>query len=244
MIIVPSGTKRVVMAQQSQPANTPTPPKREGIQQENISPGGSQVVGQFIPIGQLDNTLQNQSKQPSAPNVPDKAKLDAAVEPNPGMVGKEDVAGSNEGVVDGGSIKIKQALDKLLMDLGVSQRKLIQHDKRRFQYNKRQQTGYFEIPERTGGGEQIGEDAVDKICNQLEQGFNIETEPVFQGGIWKVTFKPRVVEQQELASSWDSPEGVNQKNQAKAAYSKDALIKESKNDIVNSLIKQGFGGTK
>lgn len=216
------------------------PPKRNTPEQEDIP--APQSNGGYNPLGNLDNTLQQQQAQPQTPAaVPSKQKLDEAVDPNPDMVGKDNVPGSNDEVVDGGSIKIKQMLDKILVDLGVPQRKLIQHDKRRFQYNKKQQSGYFEIPERTGSGKQIGEDAVDKICGQLEHAFNIDTEPVFQGGIWKVTFKPRVIEQQEMASSWDNVAGANDKNVAKAAYSKNSFIKQSHNSIVESLLRQGFG---
>jgi len=244
MRIVPSGNQRLTKLQQVAKIgpNGQEPAKRDVPEQEDIPAGGQP----FNPMSNLQNTLQNQQNNPTqALGVPSKEQLDSAVEPNPGTVGKENVSGPNEEVVDGGSIKIKQALDKVLIDLGVPQRKLIQHDKRRFQYNKKQQSGYFEIPERTGSGQQIGEDAVDKICQQLEQGFNIDTEPVFQGGIWKVTFKPRVVEQQEMASSWDSTDGAAAgQNQRRAAFTKDWLIKESKSSIVEALIKQGFGEKK
>jgi hypothetical protein len=234
MRITPSGTRKKIEAQRMPDAYDP----RFSIEQDPISLNDASdnqpiAKGDYDPIGNLRKNLDREM-QVNKQEAPKNDYSFSDLQDNLSGTQPSD----NDMATSGGSIKIKQFIDKKLIDLGIPQRKLLEHEKRRFQYNKKKQSGFFEVPERTGTGDFVTEDQVDQICEDIQNQFDLDTDWDFAGGIFKVTFSPKQMEvKQDALTSWDNPQKAT-----KAAFSKNSLIKESQNNIINSLVKQGFGG--
>lgn len=215
MRISPSGARKI---SKHANASQEVPAERFGIEQSDLSMGKDELSKNFDPIGNLSASLQQSNT--------------SAMQP-------KDDSTANDQVSFGGSIKIKQFIDKKLISLGVPERKLMEHEKRRFQYNKKKQSGFFEIPERTGSGDFITEEQVDTLCAELEENFSCDTDWNFAGGIYKVEFMPKKVEvSKDSLSSWDA----GSQSTSKSALSKNSIIRESKYSILDALVAKGFGG--
>lgn len=235
MRLTPSGTRKI--SKYAQYRNEDLEPRFD-IQQEPLGVADAEPRSplykndsNYNPIGDLQKNLDQEMGRNN--RVP-PSKFDTMQN----EISSENTPSSNNQNIAGGSIKIKQFIDQKLVELGVPERKLIEHEKRRFQYNKKKQSGFFEVPERTGNGDFITEDQVDNICTEIEEQFGLDTDWNFAGGIFKVEFMPKKMETQKgELSSWDSS-----KTAEKSALSRNSIIKNNQSHIIDVLISKGFGG--
>lgn len=253
MAIVPNGTRRLMKFQQVTPNGAnPSPPARKNIEQEDIGSQGNAGAG-FNPIGQLGDTLQKQKQQPAqAPNVPGDQELSDAVDNQPEIAGKiEPENNQNTGSQQVGD-DFRDAYFKVMESLGIEPRMFThpQHSDKFFHIDEEvigrgEAKGFFILPSKTKSK------AVDKneawaIAKKLGSQFGV-TKMNFSyapGNNYKFTFQVLVQDNSDMTgSSLDALISGGKSPQSKAAFSKNSFIKESRNNLVSSLIKQGFGGT-
>lgn len=257
MAIVPSGTRRLMKLQQAAPTGA-NPPARKGIEQENLGgPQGQPAGDGFNPMQKLDDTLQQQKQQPAAaPQVPDQAQLDEAVQP------PQEQAKSSDQTTE--ESDFKDAVFDAMTQLGVDKGRigLAKRDAKYFQssYDQKGLTGWFLVPGR------LSQQKIFQFYSPIAKKFGLFVQKVehFQvsgggdkgGGIGKVqynkvTFSGHDPNEAPMNMDVDFPDASaptsgggpgGSPGLERAAYSKDAIIKESRSSIVNSLIKQGFGG--
>lgn len=259
MVIVPSGTRRLMKFQQAAPSGA-NPPARNKVEQEDIGdPGVDGKAGGdgFNPIGQLGDTLQKQKQQPTqAPNVPDQQDLQDAVgsgEPEvAGKVGPD--SGQNQSQPSGSESvgdDFRDAYFKVMESLGIEPRMFNhpQHADKFFHIDEEvigngEAKGFFILPSKTQSKAVTKQEAWG-IAKKLGSQFGV-TKMNFSyaaGNNYKFTFQVLVQDDSNMTnSSLDTLITGGKTQLGKAAFSKNSLIKESRNSLVNSLIKQGFGG--
>lgn len=160
--------------------------------------------------------------------------------PNQNVVGKISPEGNNSENQE--LMDEKKWLDTELMKLGVSQRKLQEHNKRRFKYNITNGSGYFEVPARTSAGTIITKDQVVGLATNFQKKFKASCEIDFQGDIYTVKFSPFKQEVSDNdATSWDA-NSVNSNGgneQRKSAQTIEEMLKVSRENWANGLKKTG-----
>lgn len=257
MAIVPSGNRRLMKFQQSTP-NAGTPAPRSGVEQEDIG-GKQEGDAGFNPIGQLGNTLQQQKQQPATkPNVPSQQELSDAVggqETAPEVAGKIGPGSGSQGV-EADSTQVgddfRDAYFKIMEGLGIEPRMFNhpQHAEKFFHIDEEvigngEAKGFFILPSKTQA-KAISKDEAWNIAKQLGSKFGV-TKMNFTyapGNNYKFNFQVLVQDNSDMTnSSLDALISGGKQQMARAASSKNALIKESRSNIVSSLMKQGFGGT-
>lgn len=258
MTIVPSGTRRLMKFQQATPSAA-SPPDRKAVEQEDIGgPGGKAGGTDFNPMGKLDNTLQQQKQQPTqAPQVPNQQDLNDAVDDSPEVAGK---IGPDSGKKDQGKSNqiggdFRSAYFTVMESLGIEPRMFNhpQHADKFFHIDEEvigngEAKGFFILPSKTQA-KAVSKDEAWMIAKKLGSQFGV-TKMNFTyatGDNYKFNFQVLVQDNTDMTgSSLDAliSGGKSGSGQmARAAFTKNALIKESRSNIVNSLIKQGFGGT-
>lgn len=246
MRIVPNGNRRLVMSQTS--PSPVKPPSRTGIEQEPI--GGQPNAGaDFNPMANLDNKLQQQQQSVAAP---DQAALNNAVAEDPSMnspggnVDSNNQGSANEGQhVEG---DFREAYYKLMESLGVPPRlfRHTQYGDKFFHISEEiigngEANGFFVLPSKTQN-KAISEVEAKSMAKKLGSQFGV-TNMSFShigGNNYKFTFSVLVQDDSDLSNtSLDSMIAAKGSGK-KAAYSTNMFIKES--NVIDSLIKQGFGG--
>ncbi len=254
MAIVPSSDRRLMKFQQSTP-NAGAPAPRSGVEQEDI--GGKQGGDAgFNPIGQLGNTLQQQKQQPAVkPNVPSQQELDDAVGGGPDIAGKiSPNSGSQGSESDSTQVgdHFRDAYFKIMEGLGIEPRMFNhpQHAEKFFHIDEEvigngEAKGFFILPSKTQS-KAISKEEAWNVAKQLGSKFGV-TKMNFTyapGNNYKFNFQVLVQDNSDMTnSSLDALISGGKQQMARAASSRNALIKESRSSIVNSLMKQGFGGT-
>lgn len=246
MVIVPSGNSRIVQSQLAKIGPESLPNKRDTVQQEDIPAGGDS----YNPIGKLDQTLQQNQQQPAAAPPVDQNANNGDVA---GKIGPNEQSSSpakTEG--DGTQIgsDLRDAWYKIMEELGVPPRifRHPQHVDKFFHVDeevigKGEAHGFFILPSRTQQKSISKEEAV-QIARKLGAQFGVTNMNFSYASEnnYKFSFKILVQDNSNMSGSSLDSMISGGKGSAKAAYSKNSIIKESKNSIIDSLIKQGFGG--
>jgi len=259
MRIVPSGTKRTVTAQQAKPGS---PPPREGIQQEDITPAAKPAEGgDFNPMAKLDNTLQQQQKPTAKPAVPNQQQLANSLK-FPGSQQQQDpkqaIAKNIENIQ-----AFKEDFTGFVQKFNINMQ-LITRDK-----NKRKMLDrMFKIAPTTGKGRieipgwWIGPDGQRHVIQYTEayqslkeiaNNHEFEIVPTEMGmgeDVYVFDVNPLSASVDEtpalngLEQMYGSGAGNTDHGERKVAESKHSLIKQSHNEILASLMKSGFGGKR
>lgn len=260
MQIVPSGTKRVVTAQRAKPVS---PPSRDGIQQEDITPGAEAAEGgDFNPMAKLDNTLQKQQTPAAKPAVPNQQQLANSLK-FPGNQQQQDpreaIAKNIENIQ-----AFKEDFTGFVQKFNINMQ-LITRDK-----NKRKMLDrMFKIAPTTGKGRieipgwWIGQDGQRHVIQYTEayqslkeiaNNHEFEIVPTDMGmgeDVYIFDINPLSASVEEtpalngLEQMYGSGAGGGSDHgERKAAESRNFFIKQSHNEILASLLKSGFGGKK
>jgi hypothetical protein len=261
MAIVPSGNRKFMKLQQAANPSGASPMKRDTVQQEEIPADGANAQESYNPFGNLQNTLQQQKDNPSAaPQVPGQEEVNDAVEGNDiaGKVGPNGVESPQEDKTDSAQVgnDFRAAYYQTMEKLGVPPRlfKHPQHADKFFHIDEEvigrgEAKGFFVLPSKTQQ-KAISKEEAWNIAKQIGSRFGV-TKMNFSyapGDNYKFTFQVLVQDNSEMSgTSLDTLISGGKGGAgggmpaAKAAYSKNSIIKESKTDIINALIKAGFG---
>jgi hypothetical protein len=235
MQITPSGNRRLVVSQQN------LPPKREVAEQESIPSGAppepSQGSSSFNPMGDLQKNLTNPSPKEKLSPQNNNMKIPSGNNADNSSSDSKEVGGD-----------FRSAYYKVMNDLGVPPR-LFQHTQHADKFfhideeviGRGEAKGFFILPSKTAE-RSISKEEAWEIAKGLGSRFGV-TKMNFTfaaGNNYKFTFQVLVNDESDQTGT--SLDALISGGERKAAYSKNSMIKESKSDIVESLIKRGFGG--
>lgn len=258
MAIVPSGTRLFMKFQQAATSGS-APPTRNKVEQEDIggTVGDGKSGGEFNPIGQLGDTLQKQQQRSSqAPNIPNQQDLQDAVGTGEPEADSKIGSGSNQDQSQENNSEsvgddFRDAYFKVMESLGIEPRMFNhpQHAEKFFHIDEEvigsgEAKGFFILPSKTQS-KAVSKQEAWAIAKKLGSQFGV-TKMNFSyaaGNNYKFTFQVLVQDNSDMTnSSLDTLITGGKSQMGKSSFSKNSLIKESHSSLVNSLIKQGFGG--
>jgi hypothetical protein len=233
MRISPNGKKRISTAQKM---DLDSLSSRPSIEQQDFSFGDSQPFSSdYSPISKLQSDLSGE-KATSKPAF-DKDQFAKMQRKQP----KDNQGSSSK------SLGMRKAyFDDFLPNKCNLTIRITDEDKRSKLFNSKGTvggniTGFFMVPLEVNGDE-IGEEQAAEFADQFakQHGVNEPLSWEIIGKNMKFTFNITKGNQTaETGSSLDEVLGTKAK---KAAETKNSIIKESRNQIINSLVKKGFGG--
>lgn len=224
MRISPSGSRKLVKLQQSK-IDFP----QFGIEQTDINPQDMEFMKKdYNPIGDLETQLQQQK----AKNVitPQNKTL-------PDLSEKTDT--------DNKDADMEDAYFDLLKNLGITAK--ISDPAKKSQLftinvdlmGGNAANGFFLIPEYVDS-ERINQNKAQQLAKDFASQFGV-TKLTFQKEKYNYKFNFTIAPKQDASMTNSSLDSVLS-GEKKSAEIKNGIIKESRNHIINSLVKKGFGG--